>query len=262
LNKKKKSLIEGITNNTNNNIGNNNIINDDEDINNIDIKNENKNKKNNKNNNKDNMINENTDNNIIIDDPISSINSINNNINNNIIQIKNPEINKSVSFCSQLFSHLLRLFSGFWRLILFHLLNYFYCILFLFMYLIIHTAKFNDKPITENTFDLIELLDSNTIFTNDIDYLKASSIYKNSFDFKKINEQNNLRNFSEEIYKNAYLNIGKSGIQIKRVNENETWIYITELPVNRSSYIMANLMFSVSAFFKNEEVVSNILAII
>ena len=251
LNKKKKSLIGGITNNTNNNIGNNNIINDDEDINNIDIKNENKNKKNNKNNNKDNMINENTDNNIIIDDPINSINSNNNNINN-IIQIKNPEINKSVSFCSQLFSHLLRLFSGFWRLILFHLLNYFYCILFLFMYLIIHTAKFNDKPITENTFDLIELLDSNTIFTNDIDYLKASSIYKNSFDFKKINEQNNLRNFSEEIYKSAYLNIGKSGIQIKRVNENETWIYITELPVNRSSYIMANLMFSVSAFFKNE----------
>ena len=67
---------------------------------------------------------------------------------------------------------------------------------------------------------MIDLLKSNDIFTNDEEYLKSSSVYKDSFNFKKIETQSNIENFVEDIYKKAYLNIGKSGIQIEK-KENE-----------------------------------------
>ena len=76
-------------------------------------------------------------------------------------------------------------------------------------------------------------------------------MYKDSFNFKKIETQSNIENFVEDIYKKAYLNIGKSGIQIEK-KENEILIYNTELPLNISSYIMANIFLTTSSFLKNE----------
>ena len=123
--------------------------------------------------------------------------------------------------------------------------------IFLYFYLIIHITILNEKPINEYSLDLIELLENNDIFTNDEEYLKSSSVYKNSFNFKKIETQSNINNFIEDIYKNAYLNIGKSGIQIEK-KENEIHIYNTEIPLNISSYIMANILLTTSSFLKNE----------
>ena len=200
-------------------------------------------------------INANNENNINNKNIINNNENIidNNNIikNNEIIEIKMPEISMFPTFLSQLLTHLSRHFSGLWRLKSIHLLNYIYCISFLYLYLIIHITILNKKPVDEYKLDLIELLESNNIFINDEEYLKSSSIYKNSFNFKKINTQSNIEKFIEEIYKNAYLNIGKSGIQIEK-KENEILIYNTEIPTVISSYIMANILLTTSSFLKNE----------
>ena len=180
-------------------------------------------------------------------------NGNNNNIKyNEIIDIQIPQMENSPTFSSQLLIHLGRHFSGFWRLKSIQILNYIYCIFFLFVYIIIYvTILNNNNPVTENKLDLIDLLESNDIFTDNEEYLKTSSIYKNTFNFKKINAQSNIVNFIEEIYKKAYLNIGKSGIQIEK-KENEILIFNTEIPLNKSSYIMANILLTTSSFLKNE----------
>ena len=186
------------------------------------------------------------------DNYLKKENENNNNIKSNeIIDIQIPKMDISPTFANQLLIHLRRHFSGFWRLKSIHILNYIYCIFFLFVYIIIHVTILNIDPVTENKLDLIDLLESNDIFTNDEEYLKKSSIFKNSFNFKKINAQSNIENFIEEIYKNAYLNIGKSGIQVEK-KINGIHIFNTEIPINKLSYIMANILLTTSSFFKNE----------
>ena len=204
-----------------------------------------------------NIANENNINNNIINNNISleennSKNIINENNNNNILEIQNMELESSNSSFSQFLIHISRLFSGFWKMKSIQFLNYLYCIIYLYIYLIIHVTILNYQPVTKNNFDLINLLENNLIFTNDNNYLEKSSIYKKSIKFKKVNTQESMKNFTEEIYKKAYLNIGKSGIHINKQNENLTEIYNTEIPLNVSSYILANTMLSVSAFLKNE----------
>ena len=90
-------------------------------------------------------------------------------------------------------------------------------------------------------------------------YFQSLNINTKSIKFKEIKQQETIEKFIEEIYNNAYLNIGKAGIQIKKVNENEILFYNTEIPMNKTSYIISDIMLSVSSFLKNEYGINGII---
>ena len=56
------------------------------------------------------------------------------------------------------------------------------------------------------------------------------------------------------IYQNSLGNIGKSGICVPNINavKNSYEVFNTEIPMSIPGYIMANTMFTVSAFLKKE----------
>jgi len=106
--------------------------------------------------------------------------------------------------------------------------------------------------ITKNKFDLVSLLEHNEIYKNNIKYFQSLNKITKAVKFKEIKQQETIDKFIEEIYNNAYLNIGKAGIQINRINETEILFYNTEMPMNKTSYIISDIILSASSFLKNE----------
>jgi len=176
-------------------------------------------------------------------------NKINN--NNEIIDFQNLDFKISMSFCAQIIIHLKRLFLGLWRQKTNQLLELLFCS-FLFYVILLTKITIYAPKVTKNKFDLVSLLEHNQIFTNDIKYFQSLYMNTKKIKFKEIKQQETIEKFIEEIYKNAYLNIGKAGIQINKVNENKIIFYNTEIPMNKTSYIISNIMLSVSSFLKNE----------
>ena len=109
--------------------------------------------------------------------------------------------------------------------------------------------------LTNSKLDLLSLLQRNDIFIYEQDsiknYLKNSYVYKSSnIELKKISD--NPENVLELIslgYKKASAHISESNIAIKKDNETAIRAYVGQLNVG---YFFANIMFTVSAFLKNE----------
>jgi len=173
------------------------------------------------------------------------------NRNNEILDVQNLDFKISMSFIAKIIIHLKRLFLGLCRLKKSHLFEILSC--FFIFYLSLLNFIINYVPeVTKNKFDLVSLLEHNEIFTNDIKYFESLNRNIKTIKFKEIKQQETIEKFIEEIYKNAYLNIGKAGIQIKKVNENEIIFYNTEIPMKKTSYIISDIMLTVSSFLKNE----------
>ena len=145
-----------------------------------------------------------------------------------------------MSFIAQIIVHLKRVFLGLWRQKKSHLLELLYCLMIFYVNLLIVITIYAPQ-VTINKFDLVRLLEHNEIFTNDIKYFQSLNINTKTIKFKEIKQQETIEKFIEEIYSNAYLNIGKAGIQIKKVNETEILF---------SPYILKNNYNTVFSFSK------------
>ena len=180
--------------------------------------------------------------------------------NNEIIEIEQRySINKSsASFFSQLKAHTKRGFFSLWRNKGFSFLELLMGLFILYIYVIIYYSALGKQ--SQNILNLTQILENNDIFIceDNKDFFKSSYVYQDlsSINLKTIKNknQNEKKEFIEEIYQNALGNIGKAGICITNINENKNNYEIinTEIPMQNPGYIMANSMLTVSAFLKKE----------
>ena len=186
--------------------------------------------------------NENDKNNEIID--IQESNSFNRN--------NNPAL-----FFSQLKTHTKRGFLSFLRNKVFSFLELIIGLFVLYIYVIIYYSTLGQN--SKKILNLTELLEDNDIFIceDNKDFYKSSYVYQDlsSVRLETIENKKEKQDFIEEIYQNALGNIGKAGICVTNINENNKINYEiinTEIPMAFPGYIMANSMLTVSAFLKKE----------
>ena len=178
-------------------------------------------------------------------------------INNKGILIKDDDDNddkKVTSFIFQLLSHIKRGFFSIWRNKTLFILELLVGLFVLYIYVLIQYNILGHM--SKETLSFIELLEYNDIFVckDNVEFFKSSYVYEdlNSIKLKIINKKNDKNEFIEEIYKNSLGHIGKSGLCLINTNSNIYDIYNTEIPMNIPGYMMANMMFSISAFLKKE----------
>ena len=128
------------------------------------------------------------------------------------------------------------------------------CDFFLFFCIFYHHLSF-----IPNTFESIKLLKGNPIyFYSDIKhFLTKSDFYKHFLryiELIKIKDMpRDITNFIEKLYDKSYAHIAKSGISIKKNdNENKYEVYLTEIYNKDFGYLFANLVFVFSAYLKYE----------
>ena len=173
----------------------------------------------------------------------------------NIIQ-ENFEINTSSSLFSQLKSHTKRGFFSIWRNKGYSFLELMIGLFTLYIYVIIYSSVLGKE--SQNTLSLTDLLERNDIFIceNSKEFLKESYVYDDlcSISLETVGNQDTKNKFIDEIYENSLGHIAKSGICIPNINKvkNSYEVFNTEIPMSIPGYIMANTMFTVSAFLKKE----------
>ena len=176
-------------------------------------------------------------------------------------QIKVNEFNGlnygiSLSFFSQLKSHIKRGYFSLWRNKCFSFLELLMGLFVLYIYIIIYYNLLGQQ--SKNDLSLVDLLENNKIYVceNNQDFLEASYVNDDlcSVNLKTLNNENNKNSFIDLIYQNSVGNIGKSGICVTNINsQNEDYEVInSEIPLSIPSYIMANSMLIVSAYLKKE----------
>ena len=163
---------------------------------------------------------------------------------------------KSTSFFSQLISQLKRGFFSLWRRKGFSFLELMIGLFTLYIYVIIYYSLLGKE--SKNILSLTDLLEDNDIFICDSneDFIKSSYVYDKlcSINLKTCDNTNNKKDFIEEVYQNSLGHIGKSGICVTNINQenNNYEIINTEIPMSIPGYKMANTMLIVSAFLKKE----------
>ena len=176
-------------------------------------------------------------------------------VNNVEILVREDSIYiKPSSFFTQLISHIKRGFFSIWRNKSLFILELIIGLFVLYIYVIIHYNTLNN--VNKVSLNFLELLENNDIYIckNDINFFKSSYVYDDlcSISLKEIDNKSDKEEFIEEVYQNALANIGKASICLKNVNSNTYEILNTEIPLEIPGYMMANIMFSVSAFLKKE----------
>ena len=172
------------------------------------------------------------------------------------INQENFEINTSSSFLSQLKSHTNRGFFSIWRNKGYSFLELMIGLFTLYIYVIIYSSVLGKE--SQNTLSLTDLLENNDIFIceNSKEFLKESYVYDDlcSISLESVGNQDTKNKFIDGIYENSLGHIGKSGICVSNINEigNTYEVFNTEIPMSIPGYIMANTMFTVSAFLKKE----------
>ena len=179
----------------------------------------------------------------------------NNEINNDeIIVRENSILIKPSSFFTQLLSHIKRGIFSILRNKSLFLLELIIGLFVLYIYVIIHYNTLNN--VNKLSLNFSDLLENNDIYVckNDINFFKSSYVYDElcSISLKDIDGKSDKNEFIEETYQNAVANIGKASICLKEINSNIYEIINTEVPLQIPGYMMANIMFSVSAFLKKE----------
>ena len=177
--------------------------------------------------------------------------------NNNDKIIVNDDSNiiiKPTSFISQLFSHIKRGFFSIWRNKIMFILELLIGLFTLYIYVLIQYNVLSQ--VSKLTLNFIELLKSNDVYIckENVDFFKSSYFYDElySFNIRKVDKKNSKDEFIEEAYQKAIANIAKSGLCLANINSNSYEIYNTEIPIRIPTYIMTNIMVSVSSFLKKE----------
>jgi hypothetical protein len=107
---------------------------------------------------------------------------------------------------------------------------------------------------------LKEVLEANTVYIYEKnlkkDYLKKSEAYKMSsfitLENIKGDPKDDISNFMNLAYKQAFANIAKGSLYVKK-NENLTYeVYNTEVATSLNGYLYANTMLFFSALLKND----------
>ena len=179
-----------------------------------------------------------------------------NDINNNALVVIDNEdnYNNSATFFSQLCSHIKRGFYSIWRNKTVFILELLIGLFVLYIYVIIQYNVLNQM--SRNTLSLENLLKYNDIFIckENEDLFKSSFAYEDikSIELKTVDKKNSKDEFIEEVYNNALGHIGKTGLCITDTSSGKYNIYLTEIPMTFPGYMMASMMFSVSAFLKKE----------
>ena len=186
----------------------------------------------------------------------------NNNNENELLNVKEPimnnyDFNLSASFVSQLLSHIKRGFFSLWRNKIYSFLELLIGLFIIYIYVFMYSDTIEE--LSKNELSLTTLLKSNDIYIckDNKDFLKNSYVNKHysSIKLKTIDNIYEEKKFIEKIYNKALGNIAKSGICIKKPKEGDNKNYTilaTEIPIEYPSYIMANIMFSMSAYLKKE----------
>ena len=179
----------------------------------------------------------------------------NQDINNDEILVREGSIYiKPSSFFTQLISHIKRGFFSIWRNKSLFILELIIGLFVLYIYVIIHYNVLNN--VSKLSLNFSELLENNDIYVckNDINFFKSSYVYDElcSISLKEIDNKSDKEEFIEEVYQNAVANIGKASICLQEINSNTYEIFNTGIPLSIPGYMMANIMFSVSAFLKKE----------
>ena len=184
------------------------------------------------------------------------INEKNNELNEININQEDFEINTSASFLSQLKSHTKRGFFSIWRNIGYSFLELMIGLFTLYIYVIIYSSVLGKE--SQNTLSLTDLLENNDIFIceNNKEFLKESYVYDDlcSISLETVDNQDTKDKFIDEVYENSLGHIAKAGICVPNINQvGDTYeVFNTEIPMSIPGYIMANTMFTVSAFLKKE----------
>ena len=167
------------------------------------------------------------------------------------------EIPKVSGFCSQLCSQVIRGLYPLWRnkiLFIFELLSglgFVYIFIFFFSDFIMNS--------TTTKLNLIDVLKSNKIYFYEKNcknnFLKNSDAYKSlgkSISFSKIKkEPQNIEDFMELAYDQAFVNIAKGALYVDGNNPDLFEVYNTEVDTGLNGYFYANTMLFVSSFLKN-----------
>jgi len=184
-----------------------------------------------------------------------NISEENKDINNDEILVREGSILiKPSSFFTQLISHIKRGIFSIWRNKSLYILELIIGLFVLYIYVLIHYNVLNN--VSKLSLDFSKLLENNDIYVckNDINFFKSSYVYDElcSIKLKEIDNKSDKEEFIEEVYKNSAANIGKASLCLNKINSNKYEIFNTEIPLEVPGYIMANIMFTVSAFLKKE----------
>ena len=169
----------------------------------------------------------------------------------------NNIIPESTGFFSQLCAQMIRGLYPFYRnkiLFFFELLSglgFVYIFIFFFSDFIINA--------TTTKLSLIEVLEAHNIYIYEKntkkDFLKNSDTFKNLGGYMTLKElnkdpNNDILNFMNNAYEQAFANIAKGAIYVNRVNSSFYEIFNTEVCTSFNGYFYANTMLLVSAFLK------------
>jgi hypothetical protein len=193
---------------------------------------------------------------------------INNKANLNDLKYTNKEENKdnlilniiptAAGFFPQLKAEIVRGMYPFYRnktLFFFELLS---ALGFAHIFIIFFSDFVINATITK--LNLKEVLEANTVYIYEKnlkkDYLKKSDAYKMSsfitLENIKGDPKDDISNFMTLAYKQAFANIAKGSLYIKK-NENLTYeVYNTEVATSLNGYLYANTMLFFSALLKND----------
>ena len=118
---------------------------------------------------------------------------------------------------------------------------------------------FSDSLInlTKEQLNLINVLKAHTIYIYGVEkeFIKNSDVYDSygaNINFPKDNEgYNSIEEFMDIAYKNAFVNIAKGALLVKK-NNGDYEVYNTETNTGKFGYFYANTMLFVSSFLKKE----------
>ena len=193
---------------------------------------------------------------------------INNKANLNDLKYTNKEENKdnqilniiptAAGFFPQLWAEIVRGMYPFYRnktLFFFELLS---ALGFVYIFIIFFSDFIINATVTK--LNLKEVLEANTVYIYEKnlkkDYLKKSEAYKMSrfitLENIKSDPKDDISNFMNLAYKQAFANIAKGSLYVKK-NENLTYeVYNTEVATSLNGYLYANTMLFFSALLKND----------
>ena len=178
-------------------------------------------------------------------------------------KIESEDLNKPLpqksGFCRQLCAQITRGFYPFFRnktLFFFELLSSLG-----FVYIFVFFFSDSMRNTFKKSLNLIEVLQANTIYINGIDedFLKNSDTINNygHISLSKFDDKSNdINEFMDNAYKNAFVNIAKGALYVNPNNQQGSNIvydvYNTETNNKIFGYLNANTMLFFSAFLKKE----------
>ena len=171
-------------------------------------------------------------------------------------------IPRETGFCRQLCAQICRSFYPFSRnkaLFFFELLS---GLGFVYIFIFFFSDSF--RNVATKRLDLIEVLEAHKIYIYGIDknFFENSEVYDSHGRYitlsKFDNNYNNIGEFMDIVYENAFVNIAKGSLSVKTINEEKDGnklvydVYNTETNNKIFGYLFANTMLFTSAFLKKE----------